>query len=120
MNATENDLAKNLDSSLTTEFQPLRRPLSLRSTEKKVTLTDQWTMLEKIDRELRERIRKERQQIIAQFDRDVVELNNAYTEKIENTIAMLEQDKKNELRELTDKTAQKLQEHDLLSKRMSN
>jgi hypothetical protein len=67
---------------------------------------------------LRDRIRKERVSIIAEYDRSVVEIENLYAEKISNAIAELEQEKKNELRDLVDRVSVKLREHDLLTKRM--
>lgn len=76
-------------------------------------------MLEKIDHELRERIRKERLAMVAQFDTAVVEIENSYREKIDNAVASLEKDKKNALADLAHITANKLREHDLLLQRMS-
>lgn len=114
-----NDLAKSLGDELTTEFGELRRPgKPVSIPHKEVSLADQWTTLEKIDRELRDRIRKERVSIIAEYDRSVVEIENLYAEKISNAIAELEQEKKNELRDLVDRVSVKLREHDLLTKRM--
>ena len=114
-----NEIAKSLSDELNTEFGELRRPgKPVSIPHKEVSLADQWTTLEKIDRELRERIRKERISIIAEYDRNVVEIENLYAEKISNTVAAIEQEKKNELRELVDKVSEKLRDHDMLTKRM--
>lgn len=112
---TEN-VSKTIDEAFDKELRAQSRPVVVE--KKQATVTEQWAMLEKIDRELRDRIRRERQQIISEYDRNVVELENAYSEKIGNTVAMLEQDKKNELSKLAYDTADKLRNHDLLAKRM--
>lgn len=90
-------------------------PVQLRP---QASLAEQWSKVERVGADLRERARKERQQIISNYDRNVVELQTAYNEKIENTVAMLKQDEQIELRRLADDTAAKLREHELLIKRM--
>ena len=118
-NALEQQIGDILGKNLETRPETRPEPQRPRVVQREATLSEQWSTLEKIDRELRERIRKERLAIVSQFDTAVVEIENTYREKIENSVALLEQQKKDALADLAHQTAQKLREHDLLNQRMS-
>ena len=93
-------------------------PERIREVPKTVpTLTDQWGMLENIERELRDRIRREHGSILAEHDRRWVDIQNDYRQRISEEVAGLEKQRDVELKELTDQTALKLREHELLAKR---
>lgn len=83
-----------------------------------VTLHDQWSMLERVDRELRERIRREKQELMTNYDRSVVEIETIYNIKIGDAIAAIETERREKLSSLADQFAQKIREHELLAKRM--
>jgi hypothetical protein len=107
--------AKELETILEREHKaPALKPVP----KVDLTLAQQWDMGEKIMTELRDRVRRERQGIIAEYDRGVTDLESDFTARIEEAIASLEAEKRTALRTLADNTAQKLREHELLAKRM--
>jgi hypothetical protein len=93
---------------------------TLRSiTPQAVSLSDQWTKLETIERELRDRIRRDRNTILAEHDRLWVSIQSDYTQRISEEVARLEKMREADLHELTVKTAEQLREHEMLAKRMN-
>lgn len=115
----KDDLEKALDKDLQNEFQREGK-LSPVAQPRKDTLLDSWTKLETIEQDLRQRIRHERQNIVAEYERAVTEIKLAYASKIENTVAMLEDDRNRELRRLRESAQQKLRDHDTLIKRLED
>jgi hypothetical protein len=84
-----------------------------------VSLSDQWIKLERIEAELRTRIRRERMAITAEYERLVVETNQDFDRRADDMATKLEADRRNALQTLANGTAEKLREHELLSKRMN-
>jgi hypothetical protein len=102
-----------------TDHKPVLKPVPKHLDAKAdLTLSQQWDMGEKIMAEIRDRVRRERQGIIAEYDRGVTDIESEFTARIEEAIASLEAEKRLALRTLADNTAQKLREHELLAKRM--
>lgn len=84
-----------------------------------VSLTEQWGLLEKIETELRDRIRRERTDIIAAYEARRVSIVNDYNQRITEEIAKLEKLRDIEMAELNEQTQEKIREHELLAKRMA-
>ena len=89
-------------------------------TPQPVSLTDQWSKLEIIERELRDRIRRDRNTILAEHDKVWVDIQSDYAQRMSEEMSRLEKMRDADLQELTGKTAEKLREHELLAKRMGN
>jgi hypothetical protein len=104
-NALENELEANIAASP----EP-----ALRVVPKKDTLLGQWTMLERIETELRARIRREELAIKADYDREFARLNSLYDQRISDSVAALEAERRLKLRDLVDATADRLRDHDTL------
>jgi hypothetical protein len=103
------------------ENRDIDRPTPLRMAPKQEhapTLFQQWTMLENIETELRDRIRRERTVIHADHDRRWVAITNEFNERISEEVAKLEKARDNALKELTAETQEKLRDHEILTQRM--
>ena len=83
------------------------------------SLSEQWDMKEKIEYELRARIRRERAAIAAEYDRLVMETNVAFDKRVDAELSKLELARRADLKALADMTAEKLHEHERLAQRMS-
>ena len=102
------------------EIAPPERPaFRAITTPQPVSLTDQWTKLEKIQSELSARIRRERMMALAEYERLVVETNNDFDRRVDDAMTKLDTDRRTALRNLSDRTSQRLGEIELLMKRMS-
>jgi hypothetical protein len=108
-NALENELEVNIATAAQTNAEP-----ALRVVPKKDTLLGQWTMLERIQTELRARIRREELAIKADYDREFARLNSQYDQRISDSVAALEAERRLKLRDLVDATADRLRDHDTL------
>ena len=82
------------------------------------TLSDMWATKERVEHELRARIRREKAAIAAAYDRDVLDLNTDYDRRIDEAITRFEAQRRTDLQTLADATAEKLREHDKLAQRM--
>lgn len=97
-----------------------KEPTPLRPAPKtQASLTEQWGLLEKIETELRDRIRRERTEIIANHDRRWIDIQNDFKQRISEEVAKLERLRDLELAELTEQTQEKIREHEILAKRMA-
>jgi hypothetical protein len=118
------EMEKELEAALTkaaSEIGPFeRQPLRPITMPKPVSLTDQWTKLESIERELRTRIRRERMMITAEYERLVVETNTDFDKRVDDALTKLDHERRTALQNLADHTAEKLREHELLTKRMDH
>jgi len=82
------------------------------------TLTTQWETLARYDRELRDRVRRERLALVAEYERLATETKADFDRRADDAIARLEVERMAALRILRDDMEAKLREHDLLSQRM--
>ena len=109
-------LDKEVEAAPAVDERPTLRSI----TPQPVSFSEQWDKLEIIERELRDRIRRDRNTIIAEHDRLWVSIQTDYTQRISEEVARLEKMREADLHELTGKTTEKLREHDLLAKRMAD
>jgi len=97
-----------------------KEPTPLRAAPRPAqSLTEQWGLLEKIETELRDRIRRERTEIVADYEARRVTIVNDYNQRITEELAKLEKLRDLELAELNEKTQERIREHELLAKRMA-
>ena len=97
------ELEKILDRE--SDHRPVLKPVPKHPDAKtEISLTEQWTVSECIRDELRNRVRRERQALVAEYDRGVTNLQSDYAARIEEAVAMLEVEKRLALRALADKT----------------
>jgi hypothetical protein len=82
------------------------------------TLTTQWETLARYDAELRNRVRRERLEIVAEFERLATEAKGDFDRRVDDALAQLEAQRTTALRVLRDQMEARLREHDLLSQRM--
>jgi hypothetical protein len=82
------------------------------------TLSTQWETLARYDRELRDRVRRERLALVAEYERLATETKADFDRRADDAIARLESERMAALRILRDDMEAKLREHDLLSQRM--
>ena len=121
------DLAKSLEEEMAKDLGPTKVPLRVATMPKanqleqrEVTLTEQWAMHENIERELRERIRKEGLRIIAEHDRRWSEIKHDYANRISEAVARLEQERDEELNKLVESYRIKNRELHLLTQRIDD
>lgn len=82
------------------------------------TLSTQWETLARYERELRDRVRRERLAIVAEFERLATETKGDFDRRIDDAVTQLEVQRNTALRVLRDQMEARLREHDLLSQRM--
>jgi hypothetical protein len=82
------------------------------------TLSTQWETLARYERELRDRVRRERLAIVADFERLATETKGDFDRRIDDAVVQLEVQRNTALRVLRDQMEARLREHDLLSQRM--
>ena len=117
----DENFAKNLENEMAKEFPEARQTLKvapIRQDKAPVSLTEQWSRLEQIDRELRIRIRRERTDMMAAFDAAVVAIKTDFDRRVEEAVADLDDKRQQEMRRLTNDTEAKLRDLDLLAARM--
>jgi hypothetical protein len=110
MTALEQELEAELDKGLA-EAPPLRL-----APKKEQSLLGQWSILEKIEVELRSRIRREEIDIRTTYDAVFARINSDYDLRISDAVATLESKRKMELRQLIDDTAERLRDHETLKR----
>jgi hypothetical protein len=81
------------------------------------SLPDQIAQLERIDRQIAEKIRRERLNIKNEYDRLWVETNNSFAARISEEVSKLEKARDTELLALTETTSHKLHELEQLARR---
>jgi hypothetical protein len=115
-----NDPEKQLDAAIGEIIAAgAAKPMALRPVPPKpVSLADQWDQKEKIEQQLRHRIRRERGMIIAEHDRLWAETKSDYERRIDDAVMGLELQRNQALETLRGQTAEKLRENDLLAQRM--
>jgi hypothetical protein len=111
---TEQDLEKDMEKAVAEAVR--LRPVQ----KQELSLTDQWTKLTLIERELRDRIRREGQKLINDHDRRWMEIKQDYATRIAEQTVQLEKARDKELEELRLETHAKLREHDMLSQRLQD
>jgi hypothetical protein len=82
------------------------------------TLTNQWETLGRYEQELRDRVRRERLAIVAEYERLLVETKADFDRRKDDAVSQLDKQYTAALRLLRDQMETKLREHDLLSQRM--
>ena len=119
----DEEIAKDFEREMTKDLPGTRVPLSIRPVPKpelkEVSLTEQWAVVEKFEHELRERIRKERVDIIAENDRRWTEIQNDYARSLSEMKAKLDKEREAAMRRLETETMARLRDNDLLSKRIN-
>ena len=85
-----------------------------------VSLTEQWMKLEIINREIRDRARREHVAIMAEYNRRRMELQNEYARNLSELTTKLDKDHAQAMEELEAETAAKLRDHETLAERMRN
>ena len=91
---------------------------ALRAVEQ--SLTQQWSKLERIESELRDRIRRERLKLVSDYESRVLAIQNDFASKISEEVSRLEKLRDHELHALANQLHDKIHEHELLAKRMTN
>jgi hypothetical protein len=116
----DESFAKNLENEMAKDFPEARQPLKVAPIrqDKPVSLTEQWSRLVEIDKELRDRVRRSRSEMMAAFDAAVVAIKTDFDRRVEEAVADLEAKRQQELRRLTNDTEAKLRDLDLLAARM--
>ena len=113
------EIEKELDEAIGKAVAETIKPSPLRPVPPKpLSLSDQWSKLQAIDQELRNRIRRERMMISAEFDRLLLETNADYDRRIDDATTRLDAERRTAIQVLIDQTAEKLREHELLARRM--
>ena len=113
----ENELVDSIGKAMEETVRP---PPTLRPVPPKpMGLSDQWTKLQAIDRELRSRIRQEKLMLSAEFDRLLLATNADYDQRIDDAVAKMENERRAAVQALVAQTAEKLREHELLARRMA-
>ena len=84
------------------------------------TLATQWETLGRYEQELRDRVRRERLAIVAEYERLVTETNADFERRLDDAMSALSKQRLTALRTLRDKMEDKMREHDLLSQRMQS
>jgi hypothetical protein len=120
MSEFEKDLATAFERDMTKTATAMARATPQVSAVPKTqpTLIDQWVMKEKIEHELRTRIRRERTAIAAEHARAVLETNTAYDKRVDEEVTKLELARRVDLQAIDDRTSAKLHEHDRLAQRV--
>jgi hypothetical protein len=116
MQDLEKDMEKALDGAIK---ETARATATVRPLNASASLTEQWTRLELVERELRERIRRERLTLVHEYERRRLEISSDYEKKIGEEVSKLERARDNELAALTEEVERKVREHELLTKRMT-
>lgn len=93
---------------------PVLRPVPVKPT----SLTEQWAQKERIEQELFQRIRREKMTIIASHDANWAKIKADFEVRIDLAVSQLETERRRALQALTDDTAEKLREHELLMRRI--
>ena len=110
------EISKALDHDLA-KIPP--RPVSARKPEA-TSLTEQWMLSEKIRRELKERLRKEKQKLLTDHDTAWLALRHRYEQRISDTIADMRAELEAEQRRMVEAYQAKSRELDLLAQRVED
>jgi hypothetical protein len=87
---------------------------------KPVSLTDQWAMHANIGRELRDRLRREKQKLLNDHDTEWLALRHRYEQRISDTIATMRAELEAEQRRMVEAYQAKSRELDLLAQRVED
>jgi hypothetical protein len=112
-------LSESLDAELNKEFPGTRAPLTVKMPQampKMRTLTEQWQQLTRIETELRERIRKERIDIMADNDKRWIQMKNDHAKDLSDAKARIDKEYEDKLLALQAETTAKLHENEILGK----
>jgi hypothetical protein len=83
------------------------------------SLSEQWDKIQQHDEALRARVSREKTDIIAHHDRMWTEITVDFNRRVQEAMMEIEGKRREALRRLTDETAEKIREHDLLVRRMA-
>jgi predicted nuclease with TOPRIM domain len=105
-----------LDEALADLPMPIgaRKPVTTGST----SLMEQWDMNQNTRRDLKERLRREQQNLIAEHDRKWLALRQLYEERISEMVSKYKAQLDSEQRQLVDAYQRKKRELDLLAERI--
>jgi hypothetical protein len=81
------------------------------------SLPDQIAQLDRINRAVDDKIRRERMTLRNNYERQIVEIRSAYSSRIDEEVSKLEQARDRELLALTEETSQKLHDLEQLARR---
>jgi len=110
------EISKALDHDLA-KIPP--RPVVARK-EEATSLTEQWALSEKIRRELKERLRKEKAKLLTDHDIAWLDLRHRYEQRISDTIADMRAELEAEQRRMVEAFQAKTRELDLLAQRVED
>jgi hypothetical protein len=99
--------------------KPLPRTVSARK-EEATSLTEQWTLHKNIGRELKDRLRKEKQKLLTDHDTEWLALRHRYEQRISDTIADMRAELEAEQRRMVETFQAKSRELDLLAQRVED
>jgi hypothetical protein len=109
-------MEKELETAITqavSDMRPLRAV-----TPRQTTVTEQWKRLKTIERDLRERIARERVDIMADHERKWTEIHSDNARRKSDALAKLDRDLEDNKTVLIAETQSKLREHDMLLKQL--
>jgi hypothetical protein len=115
--AFERDLEQKLEQTLG-DIKPQGKPVQLRPIGQPMTVDDQLVQLERISRSLRDRVRTERLEVIAEYERNTAQLRADCDRKISDYAAQARDERDQELRRLAEATGMRLHQLDKLSDRV--
>jgi hypothetical protein len=113
-----NEMEKELEANLAQAVDAEVKPFTPRAVTTTASLTTQWDHLARIETELRNRVRRERLEIIAEYEKLVTETRTDFERREDDLITALHAKRDAALLQLRSNAAAKLREHDLLSQRM--
>jgi hypothetical protein len=105
------------------EIKPTSQPVydSIKPTvAQPVTLTEQWAMSVNIQRELKERLRKEKAKLLTDHDTEWLALRHRYEQRISDTIADMRAELEAEQRRMVEAYQARSRELDLLAQRVED
>ena len=112
----ETEINKAMDHAIT---KPAPRTVIPRKDET-TSLTEQWRMSENIRRELKDRLRKEKQKLLTDHDTEWLALRHRYEQRISDTIADMRAELEAEQRRMVEAFQAKSRELDLLAQRVDD
>jgi len=112
----EAEINKAMDHAIT---KPAPRTVIPRKDET-TSLTEQWRMSENIRRELKERLRKEKQKLLTDHDVAWLALRHTYEQRISDTIADMRAELEAEQRRMVEAYQVRTRELDLLAQRVED
>jgi len=118
----DENTVREVNEVLTKEFPEAKVPLQIRPVpkpESRLSLSEQWDVIARHDRELREKVRKERVDIIAEHDTKWTNIHTTYARELSEMKATLDAKKEQMMRALEAETHDRLRANEFLAQRLN-